>query len=98
MQINVTRESLTLTMALEGRLDNISSPELKDAVENSLEGVNSLILDFSKVDYISSAGLRTLLSLHKQMNDRGGMKVTNVNDDVMEILQLTGFTNTLSIE
>ena len=98
MQINVTRDNTTLTLALEGRLDNFSSPELKDVLESSLEGVDSLVLDFLKVDYISSAGLRTLLSVHKQMSNRGGMKVLNVNEGVMEILQLTGFADTLSIE
>ena len=98
MPINVTRDNATLTMALEGRLDNASSPDLKKIFENSLEGINSLVLNFSEVDYISSAGLRTLLSMHKQMEARGGMKVTNVNEGVMEILQLTGFADTLSIE
>ena len=98
MQINVTRNNSTLTMALEGRLDNSSSPELKNTLENSLEGVDSLVLDFSKVDYVSSAGLRMLLSVHKQMSVRGGMKVVNINEGVMEIFQLTGFANTLSIE
>ena len=98
MPINITRSNSTLSMTLEGRLDNLSSIDLKKTFEDSLEGVDSLVLDFSKVDYISSAGLRTLLSMHKQMSERSGMKVTNVNEGVMEILQLTGFTNTLSIE
>ena len=98
MQINATRNNNILTLVLEGRLDNMTSPELKNTLENSLEGVDSLVLDFSKVDYVSSAGLRTILSMHKQMSALGGMKVTKVNEGVMEILQLTGFANTLSIE
>ena len=85
-------------MALEGRLDNFSSPELKNALEISLEGVDSLVLDFAMVDYVSSAGLRTLLSMHKQMSERAGMKVINVNEAVMEVFQLTGFADILSIE
>ena len=98
MHINATRNNAVLTLALEGRLDNFTSPELKNALENALEGVDFLVLDFSMVDYISSAGLRSLLSVHKQMSDRGGMKVTNVNEGVMEIMNVTGFTDILSIE
>ena len=98
MQINAARSDSTLTLSPEGRLDNHSSPELKDTVDNSLEGVTSLVLDLSMVDYVSSAGLRTLLSVHKQMSERGGMKVTNVKEGVMEILKMTGFVNVLSIE
>ena len=98
MQINAIHNNTILTLALEGRLDNLTSLELKTTLENSLEGVDSLVLDFSKVDYVSSAGLRTLLSVHKQMSVRDGMKVMNVNEGVMEIFQLTGFVNALSIE
>ena len=98
MQINVTRNGSVLTMALEGRLDALTSPELENAIKNLQEETDSLVLDFSKVDYISSAGLRTLLGSHKRMSAHGGMKVTNVNDGVMEILKMTGFVDILSIE
>ncbi|MCL2011124.1 MAG: STAS domain-containing protein [Synergistaceae bacterium] len=98
MQINVTRSGSVLTLGLEGRLDALTSSELESALTNSLEGMDSLVLDFSKVDYVSSAGLRAILSAHKRMSGQGGMKVTNVNEGVMEILKMTGFADILLIE
>ena len=99
MQISATLDGSVLALALEGRLDALTSPELENALKNSLEGIDSLVLDFSKVDYVSSAGLRALLSAHKRMSgQKGSMKVTNVNEGVMEILKMTGFTDILSIE
>ena len=98
MQINVTLNDSVLTLALEGRLDSATSPGLENALENSLEGAGSLVLDFSKVDYVSSAGLRALLGAHKRMSAQGNMKMTNVNEGVMEILKMTGFADVLSIE
>ena len=98
MQIDAARNDSTLTLALEGRLDTLTSPELENALKNSLGEIDSLVLDFSKVEYVSSAGLRVLLSAHKRMSAKGGMKVTGVNDGVMEILKMTGFTDILSVE
>ena len=98
MQINTVRNGSVLTLALEGRLDTLTSPELENTLKNSLSGIDSLVLDFSKVDYVSSAGLRVLLSAHKRMSAQGGMKMMNVNDGVMEILKMTGFADILSIE
>ena len=98
MQINVTQNDSVLTLALEGRLDSATSPGLENALKNSLEEIDSLVLDFSKVDYVSSAGLRSLLGAHKQMSAQGNMKITNANEGVMEIFKMTGFANVLSIE
>ena len=86
-----------LTLALEGRLDTVTAPELEKELKESLDGAERLILDFSKLDYISSAGLRVLLSAHKMMVAKGGMKVTNVNEIVAEVFEVTGFADILDI-
>ena len=83
--------------ALEGRLDTVTAPELEKEIKDSLDGVKSLVLDFEKVEYISSAGLRVLLSTQKIMNKQGEMKLINVNSDIMEIFEVTGFSDILTI-
>lgn len=97
MTINKTQNGNELTIAVEGRLDTMTAPELEAELSKSLEGTESLILDFSKLDYISSAGLRVLLSAHKAMSAKGGMKVTNVNEIVQEVFDVTGFADILTI-
>ena len=72
--------------------------ELETELKSSLDGVTELIMDFEKLEYISSAGLRVLLSAQKTMNNQGSMKVINVNDTVMEIFEVTGFVDVLTIE
>lgn len=98
MTINSKKDGKALTLALEGRLDTITSPELEEALKGALEGIETLIFDFSALDYISSAGLRVLLSAQKQMNKQGDMKVTGVSEVIMEIFEVTGFTDILTIE
>ena len=98
MTINKNLEGSTLTVALEGRLDTTTAPELEKELKSALNGVTELVFDFSKLDYISSAGLRVLLSAQKQMSKQGGMKVTKVNEMVMEVFEVTGFTDILTIE
>ena len=98
MTITKTQNGSALTIALEGRLDTMTAPELEAELKKSLDGTESLILDFSKLDYISSAGLRVLLSAQKIMNRQGSMKVTHVNETVMEIFEVTGFMDILTIE
>ena len=98
MTINKTVNGTTLEIALEGRLDTTTSPELEAELNKSLSGVESLIFDFSKLDYISSAGLRVLLSAHKAMSGKKGMKVTHVNEIVQEVFEVTGFSDILTIE
>jgi len=97
MTINKQQNGAALTLALEGRLDTVTSPDLENELK-ALDGVDTLTLDFSKLDYISSAGLRVLLSAHKQMSAKGGMKVTNVNEIVREVFDVTGFADILTIE
>ena len=87
-----------LTIALEGRLDTITAPDLEKELKESLDGVNALTLDFAKLDYISSAGLRVLLSAHKALSRKGGMKVTHVSEIVNEVFEVTGFADILTIE
>ena len=87
-----------LEIALEGRLDTMTAPELEAELNQSLGSVDSRALDFSKLEYISSAGLRVLLSAHKVMSAKGGMKVTNVNEIVQEVFEVTGFADILNIE
>jgi anti-sigma B factor antagonist len=98
MTINKNLEGNTLTIALEGRLDTTTAPELEKELKSSLDGVKELVFDFTKLDYISSAGLRVLLSAQKLMSKQGGMKVTHVNEMVMEVFEVTGFTDILTIE
>ena len=98
MTINANQNGTTLEIALEGRLDTLTAPELEAELQKSMGGAESLIMDFSKLDYISSAGLRVLLSAHKTMSGKGGMKVTNVNEIVSEVFEVTGFADILTIE
>ena len=98
MTITKNMNGTTLEIALEGRLDTMTAPELEAALNESLNGAESLVLDFSKLEYISSAGLRVLLSAHKAMSGKGGMKVTNVNEIVREVFDVTGFADILTIE
>ena len=98
MTINKNLNGNQLTIALEGRLDTTTAPELEAELNQSLGNAESLTLDFSKLDYISSAGLRVLLSAHKAMSPKGGLKVTNVNEIVREVFEVTGFSDILTIE
>ncbi len=98
MKITKELNGTTLNIALEGRLDTTTAPDLEKELKGSLDGVAELALDFSKLDYISSAGLRVLLSAHKAMSGKGGMKVTNVNEIVQEVFEVTGFSDILTIE
>ncbi len=97
MKINQTKNGEALVIALEGRLDTMTAPELEAALKDALQGVTDLTFDFAKLDYISSAGLRVLLSAQKTMNRQGSMKVTNVNDMIMEVFDVTGFADFLTI-
>ncbi len=97
MKINQTKNGEALVIALEGRLDTMTAPELEAALKDALQGVTDLTFDFAKLDYISSAGLRVLLSAQKTMNRQGSMKVVNVNDMIMEVFDVTGFADFLTI-
>ncbi|MCI8337279.1 MAG: STAS domain-containing protein [Lachnospiraceae bacterium] len=86
-----------LSISLEGRLDTTTAPELEEVLKGGLDGVSELIIDMGSLDYLSSAGLRVLLSAQKTMNKQGSMKVTNVNETIMEIFEVTGFADILTI-
>ena len=97
MKINKSIENGKARYEVEGRLDTTTAPELEKELKNDMGSINELTMDFSKLDYISSAGLRVLLSAHKEMSKKGGMKVTNVNEIVQEVFDVTGFADILNI-
>ena len=98
MKIDANRNNDHLTIALEGRLDTTTAPELETELKSALDGVTTLELDFSKLEYISSAGLRVLLSAQKTMNKQGSMIIKNANEAILEIFEVTGFSDILTIE
>ncbi|MBQ2626842.1 MAG: STAS domain-containing protein [Eubacterium sp.] len=91
-------EDAKLSVALEGRLDTTTAPELDNSLKESISDVTELVFDFEKLEYISSAGLRVLLSAQKTMNQQGSMKLINVRSEVNEIFEVTGFSDILTIE
>ncbi len=97
LNITKTIENGQGALTLEGRLDTMSAPELEQVMRNMLPDLTALTLDFSKLDYISSAGLRVLLSAQKQMNQQGSMTLIHVNETIMEIFEVTGFVDILTI-
>jgi anti-sigma B factor antagonist len=97
MTINKKLNGSALCVALEGRLDTTTAPELESELKASLGGVNELVFDFEKLDYISSAGLRVLLSAQKTMTKQGEMKIIHVNEMIMEVFEVTGFSDILTI-
>ncbi len=98
MTINKNANGNELVIALEGRLDTTTAPQLDEDLKTSLNGVQDLVFDFSKLEYISSAGLRVLLSAQKVMNKQGSMVIKNVNEEIHEIFEVTGFVDILTIE
>ena len=98
MNIEQNRNGNALTLALEGRLDTMTAPQLEAVLKEALPGVEALTFDLEKLDYISSAGLRMLLSAQKTMNRQGTMKLTHVNETIMEIFEVTGFSDILTVE
>ncbi len=98
LNINKTIDEGKASYLLEGRLDTVTAPELEKELKASLDGISELTLDFEKLDYISSAGLRVLLSTQKVMTKQGKLKIVHVNETIMEIFEVTGFTDILTIE
>ncbi len=98
MEIKQTKKDNELLVTLEGRLDTMTAPQLEAALKDSLDGVVTLTLDMEKLEYISSAGLRVLLSAQKTMVKQGRMVLIHVNETVMEVFEVTGFSDILSIE
>ncbi|MBR3508286.1 MAG: STAS domain-containing protein [Lachnospiraceae bacterium] len=98
MKIEKKTDGTKLTVALQGRLDTMTAPELDKEFHESLDGVTELVVDLAELEYISSAGLRVLLSAQKVMNKQGSMVVKNVNEQIMEVFEVTGFSDILTIE
>lgn len=98
LNINVKCENGSAVIAPEGRLDTVSAPEMEKTVKEIVPDLKSLTFDFEKLEYISSAGLRVLLSAQKAMMKQGEMKVCNVNETINEIFEVTGFSDILTIE
>ena len=97
MKITETKNGSALTVALEGRLDTMTAPELEEKLNAALTDVTELTFDLEKLEYISSAGLRVLLSAQKTMNRQGSMKVLHANEMILEIFEVTGFSDILTI-
>jgi len=98
MTIKKTAEGAKLTMALEGRLDTTTAPQFEAEIQSSLAGVTELVLDFAELTYISSAGLRVLLSAQKRLNKQGTMVIRHVNETIAEVFEITGFIDILTVE
>ena len=98
MTIEIKRNAEQTIIALAGRLDTTTAPVLDKTINNDIEGTKNLVLDFKSLEYISSAGLRVLLGTQKKMQKIGSMKVINVCEEVMEVFEMTGFADILTIE
>ena len=98
MEILKNANGQSLTISLVGRLDTTTAPQLESELKSSLNDVNELVLDFAKLEYISSAGLRVLLSAQKVMNKQGKMTIKNANDEIKSVFDITGFCDILTIE
>ncbi|MBR6419777.1 MAG: STAS domain-containing protein [Oscillospiraceae bacterium] len=98
MTIKQDKNAGDLTLFIEGRIDTKTAPQLEQVIKTELEGIVNLVFDLTETSYISSAGLRVMLMAQKQMNKQGRMKVVNANNDLMEIFEVTGFSNILTIE
>lgn len=98
MIINCNKEGEKLSVLIEGRLDTTTAPEFEGSIAENLNGISELVLDMTKLEYVSSAGLRVILKLQKTMSKDGKMTLTGVNESVMEVFEITGFYDILNIE
>ena len=98
MTIEKTITGTAATLKIVGRLDTSTAPELETAIDGCAAGINELVLDCSALEYVSSAGLRVILKAQKMMNAQGSMKLTHVNETIMEVFDITGFADILTIE
>lgn len=97
MKITKVMNGKELTVAIDDSLDTVTAPELDAALKASFDDIDSLVLDFRDLDYISSAGLRVLMNTHRIMSKKGGMKITNINEVIAEVFDVTGLTVALNI-
>ncbi|MCR5167273.1 MAG: STAS domain-containing protein [Oscillospiraceae bacterium] len=98
MTVNKENNNGSLAVSINGRIDTTTAPALEEELKSSFDSCSDITLDFANVDYISSAGLRVLLSAQKTMAKKGGMKLKNVSSEIMEIFEVTGFSDILTIE
>ena len=98
MEITVNKNGTELTLTPIGRLDTTTSPQLQTTVDENISGVTDLTFDLSKLIYLSSAGLRVLMNVQNIMHTQGKMRITNVNEDIMDIFDMTGLTDIFKIE
>ena len=98
MTIEIKKSVVELVLEITGRLDTITAPALDKTINENLGEIKSLILDFKNLEYISSAGLRVLLSTQKKLQQKGTMKIKNVREEVMEVFEITGFVDILTVE
>ena len=98
MTINTNKDGEKLVVIPEGRIDTVTAPEFSKSIDDNIEGVKELIIDFEKIEYISSAGLRVLLTMQKEMSKVGSMKLIHVGDVIMDVFNITGFVDILTIE
>lgn len=98
MEMKKETENGILTVYLEGKLDTGTAPQAEKELEEDVNAARQIILDFKDLIYLSSAGLRLVLKLHKTLKDKDGLKIRNVNESIMEIFDITGFTSILNIE
>lgn len=98
MEVKKTIEGAKMTVEVSGRLNTGTAPQLEDALLTSLDGITELVLDFAGLEYISSAGLRIVMSAQKVMNRQGSMVVCNVRPEILEVFEMTGFVDFLTIQ
>lgn len=98
LDITKEQDGGNLTMNLAGRLDTTTAPQLESQMKSSLNNVTNLVMNFEKLEYVSSAGLRVILSAQKVMNRQGEMVIKGVSDEIMDIFEVTGFIDILNIE
>ena len=98
MTIEIKKNADELVLEITGRLDTITAPALDKTINENLGEIKNLILDFKNLEYISSAGLRVLLSTQKKLQQKGTMKLKNVREEVMEVFEITGFVDILTVE
>ena len=98
MTIEIKKNARQITIEVAGRLDTITAPVLEQTINDNISDISILVLDFAGLEYISSAGLRVLLGAQKKMKQIGMMKLINVCDEVMDVLEMTGFADILTIE
>ena len=98
MTIEIKKNAKEMTIEIVGRLDTITAPVLEKTIGENIGGIEALILDFKRLEYISSAGLRVILGAQKKMKNQGSMKIIDVCEEVMEVLEMTGFADILTIE